>query len=267
MKEPGSASRKRRGAKRMWAVDAPSRDVDKTEVYKDPDVVDTYDERLYFGRSGGLFYQREVSHVEDWFPETARILDAPCGTGKLGHVLTGKPKLTLYGMDISELMVQAAAKTGTYSHLLIGDMRSTPFPDECFDIVYVSRFFMLFEDIRPFLKETARVLRPGGLLIFDNIRRSIHNLVHATVGTAEGWNYLRKTCVILRLLHEMGYTVMERRSAFLLSTGIMNRLPPWVFRLLWAMERKVPESWRVMEFYKAVKSAQSVRPPGISGAR
>ena len=43
-------------------------EIDKREVYKDKNVVDTYDRRLYYGLSRGLFYQREVSLFYDFFP-------------------------------------------------------------------------------------------------------------------------------------------------------------------------------------------------------
>lgn len=230
------------------------RDADKREVYKDRTVVDTYDRRLYFGLSGGLFYKREMSCIEDWFPQTGRILDAPCGTGKLAWLLKGRDGLELYGLDISPLMVEAASKTGTYHKLEMGDLSNLPYPDEFFDVVYVSRFFMLFADIKPFLSEITRVLRPNGLLIFDNPRRSIHNLINATIGTAEGWNYPRKTDVMQKIVQESGLQVLDRRSAFLASTGIMNRMPPFLFKLFSGMERVFPERCRVMEYYKATKA-------------
>lgn len=231
-----------------------AQDVDKREVYKDRIVVDTYDHRLYFGLSGGLFYKREISYIEDWFPQSGKVLDAPCGTGKLGNLLKDKGGLELYGLDISPLMIEVASKTGVYRKLEVGDMGNLSYPKEFFDVVYVSRFFMLFADIKPFLNEITRVLKPDGLLIFDNIRHSIHNLINMVVGTAEGLNYPRKTDVMQRIVHESGLKILDRRSAFLVSTGIMNRMPPFLFKLFSAMERVFPERCCVMEFYKTSKT-------------
>lgn len=231
--------------------------MDKREVYKSPRVVDTYDQRLYFGRSGGLFYHREVSNIEDWFPGSGKVLDVPCGTGKLGRLLKEREGLELYGIDISPLMVEAAEKTKAYQHLEVGDLTNLSYDDGMFDLIYVSRFFMLYEDITPFLKEISRLLSPEGLFIFDNIRRSIHNLIDSTVGTAEGRNYPRKTRVMKEILEQTGFELLDRRSAFLVSTGIMNRMPPLIFRLFTALERIFPESRRVMEFYKTRKARQT----------
>jgi len=229
------------------------KDADKREVYKSRTVVDTYDHRLYFGLSGGLFYKREMSRIEDWFPRSGKILDAPCGTGKLARFLKDRGGLELYGVDISPLMIEAASKAGTYHKLEVGDLANLSYPNGFFDVIYVSRFFMLFPDIKLFLKEITRVLKPGGLLIFDNIRRSIHNLVNATIGTAEGLNYPRKTAVMRKIVREAGLSVVDQRSAFLFSTGIMNRMPPFLFKFFSAIERVFPECCRVMEFYKTTK--------------
>jgi len=238
---------------KSWKRSPRPKDADKSEVYKNHAVVDTYDNRLYFGLSGGLFYNREMSSVENWFPQKGKILDAPCGTGKLGNLLKDKGGLELYGLDISPLMIEVASKTGVYHKLEVGDMGNLSYPKEFFDVVYVSRFFMLFEDITPFLSEIKRVLQPDGLFIFDNIRRSIHNLLNATIGMAEGWNYPRKTKIIHKILQENGFKILDQRSAFLVSTGIMNRMPPFLFKLFSAMESILPERLRVMEFYKTAK--------------
>ena len=229
------------------------KNADKRQVYKDSTVVDTYDRRLYFGLSGGLFYKKEMACIDDWFPQRGRILDAPCGTGKLGRFLKDRGDLELYGLDISPLMVETASKTGAYRKLEVGDISNLTYQDEFFDIVYVSRFFMLFQDITPFLCEFDRVLRPNGLLIFDNIRRSIHNLINATIGTAEGWNYPRKTKLMRKIVQENGFQILDHRSEFLLSTGIMNRMPPMIFKLASAIQQIFPEPCRVMEFYKTAK--------------
>jgi ubiquinone/menaquinone biosynthesis C-methylase UbiE len=228
-------------------------DHDKEKVYEDAGVVDTYDKRLYFGRSGGRFFEEEARLIEDWFPSQGAVLDIPCGTGKLGRVLKNRPGLILTGCDISEKMLEKAALKGTYAQLSKQNMASMTFPDKTFSVVYVSRFFMLFDDISPFLREIRRVMKDDGILIFDSIRRSIHNLLHAVHGTSEGWNHPRSTQTVLKILHDNGFAIQDRRSRFLVSTGIMNRLPVALFNQLIRVEKILPEFCRVMEVYKVAK--------------
>lgn len=233
-------------------------DVNKEEVYKKKPIVETYNKRLYFGLSGGLSFQEEMINVLDWFTEGTVILDCPCGTGKLGLALSQYKDIRLkdiklYGSDISELMLKKAHKIGIYNQLSIQNLLKTSYLDNCFDIVYVSRFFMLFKDISPFLTEIKRIVKPNGLLIFDSIRWSIHNLIHVIIGTEEGYNYPRTAKTISKLLTKHGFEILERKSRFILPLGILNRLPKQLFKCLIYLEKYFPESIRTTEFYKVKK--------------
>jgi ubiquinone/menaquinone biosynthesis C-methylase UbiE len=229
-------------------------DYNKEKVYLDPCVVDTYDSRLYFGRSKGRFLEEELLMIRDWFPKKGKVLDIPSGTGKLALLFKDQAEVELIGADISEKMLEKAAMKGRYNSLKKENLASLSFPDAAFDVIYVSRFFMLFEDISPFLREIRRVLSHNGILIFDTIRRSIHNTLHRLKGTSEGWNYPRSTKQILSILEKNKFSVLDRRSHFLISTGIMNRLPVGLFNGLIALEKALPEGCRIMEFYKVTKS-------------
>lgn len=229
--------------------------INKENVYKKQTVVESYNRRIYFGLSDGLLFKEEILSIIDWFDGAKVILDCPCGTGKLGLALKA-PKykdIRLYGSDISELMLEKARQAEGYYHLSIQNLLKTSYEDNFFDIVYVSRFFMLFHDIDPYLAEIKRILKPDGLFIFDSIRWSIHNIVHLFIGTEEGYNYPRSTKTVSQLLLKNGFTILERRSCFLLPTGIMNRLPKPLFKVFILLQKWLPEKMRVMEFYKVSK--------------
>ncbi|HET7060652.1 MAG TPA: class I SAM-dependent methyltransferase [Nitrosospira sp.] len=74
------------------------------------------------------------------------------------------------GLDITEAMLQRAkARIGTLDlDLVQGDSTTLPFADECFDHVVLHLILAIVPDARACLKETARVLKPGGkVLILD----------------------------------------------------------------------------------------------------
>ena len=98
------------------------------------------------------------------------ILDAGCGDGNLLEELIERlPQAHIVALDtnIAELNI---ART-RYGHVknvqfVEGDLRALPFGDARFDCVASHQVVNLFPDSALALGEIARVLRPGGLLVF-----------------------------------------------------------------------------------------------------
>lgn len=100
-----------------------------------------------------------------------RVLDVGCGTGQfLTQVHAALPHARLYGLDLSPFYVQRARQVLAEvvdASLVADDAEHMPFGDGLFDAV-TSVF--LFHELpaktrRRVLREMARVLRPGGLLV------------------------------------------------------------------------------------------------------
>jgi SAM-dependent methyltransferase len=101
-------------------------------------------------------------HVTD-SPE--RILDVGTGTGE-GALLAARefPRASIRGIDVSEEMIdEAKAKVGLDPDgriaFKVADATRLPWPDHSFDLV-------THRNVPPFFAEVARVLRPGGYVIF-----------------------------------------------------------------------------------------------------
>lgn len=103
-----------------------------------------------------------VTHVT---PEPERILDMGTGTGVAALFLAREyPRASVRGVDVSEEMVRAAQqKVGLDPDgrvaFRVADAASLPFGDESFDLI-------THVNVPPFFREIARVLRPGGHVIF-----------------------------------------------------------------------------------------------------
>ena len=106
--------------------------------------------------------------------EGIRILDSGIGTGFLTiNLLRQAPiPLTITGLDFSPgMLVGLKRNLRKYSfegHVKphLGDMRQMSFPDESFDLVMTSEAMEYLPDVWEGISECARVLRPGGKLLF-----------------------------------------------------------------------------------------------------
>jgi demethylmenaquinone methyltransferase/2-methoxy-6-polyprenyl-1,4-benzoquinol methylase len=105
--------------------------------------------------------------VEAVKPTTGgRVLDVGCGTGDLTLELSRRGVRLAVGLDPVPAMLGAAqaklARRGVEAALIEGDGLRLPFPDSSFECV-VSAFVMRnVPDLPAALRESYRVLRPGG---------------------------------------------------------------------------------------------------------
>jgi ubiquinone/menaquinone biosynthesis C-methylase UbiE len=118
--------------------------------------------------------RREVARLLDvlGLPSGSRILDVPCGQGRHAHLLA-EAGFDVDGLDYSTELLTRARDRGTGSRLRYtrGDMRKLPARwtsrfDAVLNLFTSFGFFAQPADDRVVLAEFARVLKPGGVLVW-----------------------------------------------------------------------------------------------------
>ena len=182
-------------------------------------------------------------------PRTCKLLDAGCGTGGMLHALREtRPEWQITGLDFSPVAVDYCHERG-FADVIRGSVDEMPFPNARFDVV-VSLDVLYHRQVSQdrAVSETARVLKPGGLLIlnlpaFDVLRGRHDVAVHGT-----------RRYTVKRIRELLGPTRFKLETAFYWNAWLFFPLLTW--RLLTRSLRPPPES--------ETKSDLSTLPPRIN---
>jgi ubiquinone/menaquinone biosynthesis C-methylase UbiE len=105
------------------------------------------------------------------------VLDLGCGTGVLTTALA-ELGYDVTGVDISQAMLDKIKPLSEAGRITLrqGDVYALPFDDRSFEGIATRWVIPHFRDWPSILKEAARVLRPGGVMVFDHCSRSNYEL-------------------------------------------------------------------------------------------
>ncbi|WP_232524333.1 class I SAM-dependent methyltransferase [Nocardiopsis gilva] len=148
--------------------------------------------REWWERSADAYQAEHAAFLRDafiWCPEgvdeaaagllgapsdlaNARVLEVGCGAARASRWLRRQGVARVVGVDVAHRQLQHALRIGTSDGpkrvpVAQADALRLPFADASFDVVF-SAFggFPFFSDAAAPLAESARVLRPGGRLVF-----------------------------------------------------------------------------------------------------
>jgi 2-polyprenyl-6-hydroxyphenyl methylase/3-demethylubiquinone-9 3-methyltransferase len=100
------------------------------------------------------------------------LLDAGCGTGLFSRAAAERGA-AVTSMDVGErLLAEVAKKCDTTR--VVGDVAAMPFSDGSFDVVICTEVIEHTVEPRAAVRELARVVRPGGLLVVTTPNHAWH---------------------------------------------------------------------------------------------
>lgn len=134
-------------------------------VDKNSSYVEYYDEEA----EATAWYGPEVIFglVYIFIQPGQKVLDIGIGTG-LSSKLFHDFGMNIYGMDISEEMLEAVRIKKISQNLTRLDLTKIPFPyeDNFFDLVVSEGVFQFFGDLQPIFMETSRIMKKDGYFAF-----------------------------------------------------------------------------------------------------
>ena len=94
------------------------------------------------------------------------LLDLGCGDGLVGRAIFGTEGRVDVGVDPWLEQLRQAARSGVYRHVDLADGNHMPYSDGSFATVFSNSVLEHIPSVGPVLRETGRVLKPGGRFIF-----------------------------------------------------------------------------------------------------
>jgi len=133
--------------------------------------VDTRAITITSGRSRNLLSQEAkvlalYESVLEELPIRAgtRLLDVGCGAG-LFMRLAAQRGAAVAGIDADAAFVERARERVPSADIIVGDMHTLPYDDECFDVVTGFDAFQLASHPGRALRKAGRVARPGAPVV------------------------------------------------------------------------------------------------------
>ena len=218
---------------------------EKNEVVEYYDrIAETYDSSRFGGSYGGFIDAQERKLLDNWLPGDGKIVELACGTGRLTAYATE-------GVDASaEMLRQCAAKFPNKPlHCAPGDQ--LPYADSSVEAIYCFHLMMHLEKnyIAKVLEECHRVLKPGGVLIFDFPSAKRRKLARRN---QDGWH--GNTAMVLNEVESLapeGLKMTAERGILFLPIHV---LPSSLRRVWLPLDNLLCRSWlKPWASYTAVK--------------
>ena len=148
---------------------------EKTSKEEWLDNYKNYPSTLQGGLEEKPWYESRILPVFYEIPFKSKVLDIGCNDGTFIEMLKNKRECEVYGIDVSQPMVDLCKQKGLEVYL--GDAEQLPFPDDSFDVVTLLEVYLHVVNPKTLLSEINRVLKPNGILLGSSPHKNLERML------------------------------------------------------------------------------------------
>lgn len=147
----------------------------------------------------------------------------------------------------------SAPAPGCGAEFIQGDAFALPFARSSFDAVVALRLVFHFARLDALMSEMARVVAPGGALVFDTYLWSPRAWIPLDQRRWGTGIFVHVPAVVEDYARTLGLRVLRREPSFLFSPYLYRRLPIQAVRMLARLESHLPERLHARVFWKLAR--------------